>query len=61
MPELRIFLCKIHGFGSISFSHVFGAGSSDQHLDIVDPDADPRIHLSGIVDPDPDPDPLIHP
>ena len=31
-----------------------GFGSSDLHLGKVDPDPDPRIHLSVIVDPDPD-------
>ena len=32
-----------------------GSGSWDPHLVKVDPDPDPRIHLSIIVDPDPDP------
>ena len=36
--------------GSISFR--CGSGSWDPHYGIVAPDPDPRIHLSGIVDPD---------
>jgi len=39
-------------FGSISFWLGSGSGSWDPHLGKVDPDPDPRIHLSVIVDPD---------
>ena len=44
-------MCFFQRFGSISFWR--GSGSWDPHLGKVDPDPDPRIHLSVIVDPDP--------
>ena len=44
---------KYQRFGSISFWRGSGSGSLDPHLGKVDPD--PRIHLSVMMDPDADP------
>ena len=55
ISKIGLIMAKNQRFGSISFwrGSRSGSGSWDPHLEKVDPDPDPRIQLSIIVDPDP--------